>query len=162
MAEKYKEIKDFNNGTTSMTLGNDNEGNHLDLGTYVLRLDYEAKNSLQACQLARKVIVGKRAIIQKGMARGVFSTSQEANNSRVTDAEKLNSTCTFSVIVKDKSSGARLANIPLKIGFGVGDDTVYGNTADYDDLVNKYNHSKKVDTVFKTNNNERRFENGFF
>ena len=152
MAERYKEVRDFNNGTTSMTLGNDNEGNHLDLGTYVLRLDYEAKNSLEACQLARKVIVGKRALIKKSTARGVYSTEQNSN-SNITDAEKLGSVCTFQVIVQDTVSGARLEGIPLKIGFGVGDDTIYDANFNYDDMRSKYNNSKKLNEVFTTNSN---------
>lgn len=153
MAEQYKEVKDFNNGTASMTLGNDNEGNHLDLGTYVLRLDYEAKNSLQACQLARKVVVGKRALIKKSTARGVYNTTEQNNNSNISDADKLASVCTFQVIVQDKDSGTRLAGIPLKIGFGVGDDTIYDANFDYNEMVAKYNQSKKLNTVFTTNSN---------
>lgn len=153
MAEQYKEVKDFNNGTASMTLGNDNEGNHLDLGTYVLRLDYEAKNSLQACQLARKIIVGKRALIRKSTARGVYNTTEQNSNANISTAEKLASTCSFQVIVEDRDSGTRLAGIPLKIGFGIGDDTVYDANFNYNDMVSKYNSSKKLNREFVTNSN---------
>ena len=44
-------------------------------------------------------------------------------------------------------------SIPLKIGFGVGDDTIYDANFDYNDMVAKYNQSKKLNTVFTTNSN---------
>lgn len=152
MAEKFKDVVNFNNGNYTMTLGNDSESNHLDLGTYILRLDYEAKNSLEACQLSRKIVIGKKAYVNPSTARGVYSTSQTANNPNITDEEKLASTCTFKVKVQDKDTGANLVGIPLKIGFGVGDDTIYsGLTGIEDELEAKYNSSIKLDKVFTTN-----------
>lgn len=152
MAEKFKDVVDFNNGNYTMTLGNDSESNHLDLGTYTLRLDYEAKNSLEAYQMSRKIIVGRRAYVNPSTARGVFSTSQTTNNNNITDEEKLNSTCTFNVKVQDLNTGTTLVGIPLKIGFGIDDSTIYGEVDDPSaTLLSKYNSSKKLDTTFVTN-----------
>ena len=153
MGEKYLLLDEFKNGTGSYTFGKDNDGEYLEVGEYLLRMDYESSSTLQACQLARKVIVGYRTTLSATVGRIPYTTSA-TKNSNITTEEKLNSAGTVKVTVLNKTTGRPVANLPLYAGLGIGDDTNY-YSADYvyDDLVSRYNHSKKLSGSFTTNSN---------
>lgn len=153
MGEKYLLLDEFENGTGSYTFGKDNDNNYLEVGEYVLRIDYESSSTLQACQLARKVIVGYRTTMTGVVGRVPYTTSATKNSS-ITTEEKLNSTGNVKITVLNKTTGRPVANLPLYAGLGIGDDTdYYTDGYDYNTVVARYNSSKKLSGTFTTNSN---------
>lgn len=151
MAEKYLLLDEFKNGTGSYTFGKDDDGNYLELGEYVLRIDYESSSTLQACQLARRVIVGYKTTMSGVVGRTPYTTSA-TSNSAITTEEKLNTNGSVKVTVLNRTTGRPVANLPLYAGLGIGDDTnYYTDGYNYNDVVARYNQSKKLTNTFTTN-----------
>lgn len=158
MTDIFKETKRYDgSNVVKVRIPAQVDGSNIPVGDYILHLDYESDAEIgEAAQLTRRVIVGSGTKLHAIPIVRVPYTTTASSASGITAQEKLATSVSFNIVVRDKYTNELVPDFDVYAAFVKHDDTNYfiEENNNKDVLKEKYTNGVKLTgNPFTTNSN---------